>query len=163
MIIFQHYVMNCLKNSLPFYLFHFLKIRNFLSRLFFDWYKDLSIFQFSFPSCRLICNRITFGIFSNIIGMRSDPKCSCWIPTVFKALTLLSIRSYKSLNSGNHLFCLILSICLYVRILLVGDSHTFFSKVPMLEYKYRLSRGSFLQLVEELFPNSLTNTWISLH
>ena len=97
-IIFQHYVMNCLKNSLPFYLFHFLKIRNFLSRLFFDWYKDLSIFQFSFPSCRLICNRITFGIFSNIIGMRNDPKCSCWIPTIFKALTLLSIRSYSSLN-----------------------------------------------------------------
>ena len=61
--------------------------------------KNSSILQYSFPCCRLIFNRITFGIFSNIIGIKSDPTCSCCLPNVFKALTLLSIRSYNSYNS----------------------------------------------------------------
>ena len=42
---------------------------------------------------------IIHDIYSNITGIRSDPKFSCWIPTAFKFLTLLSIRSYNSLNS----------------------------------------------------------------
>ena len=113
--------------------------------------KNSSIFHFSFPSCWLICNRITFSIFSNIIGIRSDPKCSCWIPTVFKALTLLSIRLYNSLNSVtlNHLLCLILSIRSYVWKLLAGDSQTFLSKVQgevfysLLVFKTLLLKNGF--------------------
>ena len=46
--------------------------------------------------------------------------------------------------------------------LLVGDSFTFLSKVPVLKYKYRSSGRSFQQLLVELFPNNFFHSYVQL-